>query len=208
MPIKKTVRLTDETIKICHNLTQTGDVVWSSSINDAIQQFSLFVEDNTPDLTFDEWNVFYCIYNGYFAERSVDEVARLHFNVSESYKYDPQVTEFIGSVDDAINFIEKVKSWSVSQKLAVIYKAKSFWRQSPVVDLDDDDDELNNKVVFPDWFDGLGEREKIGLARLELLDITNVQILVNDENYNFPQGCNLGRKSKEFIKLHINTILK
>ncbi|MGO3848697.1 MAG: hypothetical protein ACTJIB_10500 [Pseudoalteromonas prydzensis] len=128
--IKKSVRLVDKTQATLHNLTLTGEVNWSGSINDMAAQFELFVNDNTPELTAKEWNVFYCAYNGYMPSQDQEREARmLSWHISEGYQYDEQIREFIGSEAAAVALIDRVKSWSLSQQLAVIYKAKSFWRK-------------------------------------------------------------------------------
>lgn len=130
MPIKKSVRLSDQTMAVCHNLTLTGDVNWSGSINDMTAHFELFINDNTPELTDSEWNVFYCAYNGYMPSQDQEREARmLSWHISEGYQYDEQIREFIGSEAAAVALIDRVKSWSLSQQLAVIYKAKAFWRK-------------------------------------------------------------------------------
>ncbi|WP_088212948.1 hypothetical protein [Shewanella sp. Shew256] len=67
------------------------------------------------------------------------EADTLPWHISEGYQYDSQITEFLGSKEAAINLIERVKSWSTSQRLAVIYKARAYWRQQPV-DLDASDE--------------------------------------------------------------------
>lgn len=128
--IKKSVRLIDATQATLHSLTLTGDVNWSGSINDLAMHFELFVNDNIPELTENEWNVFYCCYNGYMPSQDQEREARLlSWHISEGYQYDEQIKEFIGSEEIAIKLIERVKSWTLSQQLAVIYKAKSFWRK-------------------------------------------------------------------------------
>lgn len=128
--IKKSVRLVDETQAVLHNLTLTGEVNWSGSINDLAAQFKLFVNDNTPELTENEWNAFYCAYNGYMPSQDQEREARLlSWHISEGYQFDEQIREFIGSEEAAVELIERVKNWSLSQQLAVIYKAKSFWRK-------------------------------------------------------------------------------
>ena len=128
--IKKSVRLIDATQATLHNLTLTGEVNWSGSINDLAGQFELFINDNTPELTQNEWHVFYCAYNGYMPSQDQEREARLlSWHVSEGYQYDEQVRDFIGSDEAAIELIARVKSWTMSQQLAVIYKAKSFWRK-------------------------------------------------------------------------------
>lgn len=128
--IKKSVRLIDDTQATLKNLTVTPDTNWSGSINDMAAQYELFVNDNTPNLTNEEWHVFYCAYNGYMPSQDQEREARLlSWHVSEGYQYDEQIRGFLGNEDAAIALIERVKSWSLSQQLAVIYKAKAYWQK-------------------------------------------------------------------------------
>jgi hypothetical protein len=133
MPVKKSVRLVDETIAIIANLSPGSETNWSRSINNMAEQFSLMINDNTPELTENEWNAFYCSQNGYMPHPEVQEEAKmLSWHISEGYQYDEQVRGFIGTEEQAIALIERIKSWSLSQRLAVIYKAKAFWCKGKV----------------------------------------------------------------------------
>ncbi len=128
--IKKSVRLIDETQAILHNLTLTGEINWSGSINDMATQFEMLIHNNTPMLTDNEWNVFYCAYNGYMPSKDcLLEAESLHLHVSDGYKFDDQIRQFIGSEEAALELTNRVELWSLSEKIAVTYKAKSFWRK-------------------------------------------------------------------------------
>lgn len=134
MAIKKSVRLVDETIAVCNNLTLSGDVNWSGSINAMAEQFNLIIEDNTPELTGKEWDAFYCVHNGYMPHPSIKQEADILFwHISEGYEHDPEVRNCLGSKEAALALIERVKNWSTSQRIAVIYKARAFWRKGPVI---------------------------------------------------------------------------
>lgn len=136
MPVKKSVRLVDETITVCNNLTDhTGEINWSGSINALAERFTLLIDDNTPELTENEWNVFYSGQNGYMPHPNPKvEADTLPWHISEGYQYDEQIREFLGSEEAALDLIERVKSWSTSERLAVIYKSRAFWRKGPNVD--------------------------------------------------------------------------
>jgi hypothetical protein len=128
MAVKKSVRLVAETIAVCANLSPGSETNWSGSINNMAEQFNLFIADNTPELTENEWNAFYCTYNGYMPHPfAKDEAKILAWHISEGYQYDEQVRGFLGEETQALALIERVKSWTISQRLAVIYKAKAFW---------------------------------------------------------------------------------
>lgn len=69
-----------------------------------------------------------CLYNGHIPSEDAQHEARLlSWHVSEGYQYDAQVTEFLGSEQDAISFIEDIKSWSLTKQLSAIYHAKKYW---------------------------------------------------------------------------------
>ncbi|MBB1438389.1 hypothetical protein [Shewanella sp. SG41-4] len=133
MPVKKSVRLVDDTIRTCNNLTQSGDVNWSGSLNAMSEQFNILIEENTPFFRPEQWTVFYCAYNGLISHPDIREEAKqLHWNISEGYQYDGQIRELLGDEQQALAFIEVIKLMSLSERIAIIYKAKSYWRQGLV----------------------------------------------------------------------------
>ncbi len=139
MAIKKSVRLVDETIKLCNELTSPSEAVngvnWSGSINSMAEQYKIFATESLPKLTDKQKNAFFCAYNGYIPAPKIEqEISMLAWNISESYQYDSQVRELIGSEEEAIKFIEEIKKWSKAQKLAVIYMSRSYWRQGSIVE--------------------------------------------------------------------------
>jgi hypothetical protein len=134
MPIKKSVRLVNDTIKLCHELTLTGETNWSGSLNAMAEQYKLFVTECLPELCDAKKFVFYCAFNGYFPNPSIDEeLQSLPWHISESYQYDEQVKMMLDkSGIDVHAFIEEIKAWSKPQKLAVIYMARAYWRQGQI----------------------------------------------------------------------------
>ncbi|WP_372771216.1 hypothetical protein [Pseudoalteromonas sp.] len=128
--VKKSVRLVDATQVILHNLSLSGETNWSGSINAMAEQFELIMVDNLPELTDNEWLSFYCAFNGYMPNPSAEQEARLlPWHISEGYLYDEQIRGFLGSEENAVNFIDRIKTWSTTERLAVIYKARSYWRK-------------------------------------------------------------------------------
>lgn len=132
--IKKSVRLVDNTIDVCRVISITSkqqgneSVNWSGSINAMADGYQLIMSENKPELTDNQWNALYCLYNGHIPSEDAQHEARLlSWHVSEGYQYDAQVTEFLGSEQDAISFIEDIKSWSLTKQLSAIYHAKKYW---------------------------------------------------------------------------------
>mgnify|MGYP006903650915 CR=1 FL=1 len=137
MAIKKSVRLVDATIKLCNELTAPDEaregINWSGSINAMAEQYKIFADESLPQMTDNQRSAFYCAYNGYVPSPQIEqEIKMLPWQISESYQYDEQVRELLGSEEETTAFIEQVKSWSKTQKLAVIYMARSFWRQGQI----------------------------------------------------------------------------
>lgn len=136
--VKKSVRLVDETIELCKALTITGDVNWSGSINAMAEQYKVMIDENMPELSENEKNAFRCVFNGYMPSGNLDqEIRLLSWHISEGYQYDEQVRDFIGSEEAAVGLIERVKGWSKSQCLAVMYDARAFWSAGRAV-IDDE----------------------------------------------------------------------
>lgn len=139
MAVKKSVRLTDDTCELLHKLTLTGDTNWSGSINAMAEQYALLIADNTPPLEEWQWLCFYCGFNGYMPHPDIkSELSRMDWLISESYQYDEQVREIIDENGDVSEFVAQVKGWTTSQKLAVMFKARAYWRQGPVVEAEDE----------------------------------------------------------------------
>jgi hypothetical protein len=135
MAIKKSVRLVDETIKVCNALTIAGDTNYSGSLNSMAQQYKLFVSECLPELTDNEKTAFYCAYNGYMPHPELEvEISQLHWNISEGYQYDEQIRDLLGDEELAIKFIERIQSWQITEKMAVIYMARAYWRQGQIAD--------------------------------------------------------------------------
>lgn len=132
--IKKSVRLVDNTQQVCRVISRTsksaGDdaVNWSGSINAMADEYALIMQENKPELTEQQWNALYCVYNGYASSEDAKQEARLlHWHISEGYQYDEQVRDLLGSEEQALQFIEYIKGWPITQQLSAIYYAKSFW---------------------------------------------------------------------------------
>lgn len=135
MAVKKSVRLTDPTAMALRPFSDaTGEGMnWSGSINAMAEHLRIFVDALTPELTQNQWNALYCCYNGYIPHPDPKEEARLlPWHLQEGYRYDEQVSEFLGEGKEVESFFSKMESFSLEQRLCLIYKAKAFWRTGPV----------------------------------------------------------------------------
>lgn len=94
-------------------------------------EYAIIMEENKPELTQDQWNALYCVYNGYAPSEDPQREARsLPWRIREGYQYDVQVRDSLGSKEQAIGFIEEVNGWSITTQLSAIYFAKAFWSNS------------------------------------------------------------------------------
>lgn len=133
--VKKSVRLIEEAAKVCRSMLRKnaqGEMNWSGAINSALLEYSLMLEENKPELTANQWNALYCVYNGYEPSSDPRQEARLlSWHVSEGYQFDEQVRGFLGSEGNASEFINQIKDWSLSKQLSAIYHARKFWFDEP-----------------------------------------------------------------------------
>lgn len=133
--VKKSVRLIEGAAKVCRSMLRKnaqGEMNWSGAINSALLEYSLMLEENKPELTADQWNALYCVYNGYEPSNDPRQEARLlSWHVSEGYQFDEQVRGFLGSEGNASEFINQIKGWPLSVQLSAIYHARKFWFDEP-----------------------------------------------------------------------------
>ena len=68
-------------------------------------EYALIMEENKPELTFNQWNALYCLYNGYMPSEYPEREARLlWWHISEGYTWDEQIKEFLGT-QESYNFV-------------------------------------------------------------------------------------------------------
>jgi|TARA_R110000796_G_scaffold50909_5_gene120196 hypothetical protein len=128
MSIKKSVRLVDETIKLCHELTSQGDTNWSGAINTMAQHYKVFVDECLPSLTANEKKFIYYVYTDYIPQPNLEmEFYQQDWHVNECWLYDKQASDLLGTNEQAIEFVKRVRAWSKPEKLAVIYMARVYW---------------------------------------------------------------------------------
>ncbi|EGR0592935.1 TPA: hypothetical protein P7L42_003373 [Vibrio cholerae] len=129
--VKKSVRLVDNTVDACRVISKASGndtVNWSGSLNAMADEYTLIMQENKPELTQEQWNALYSVYNGYMPSEDAQREARLlSWHVSEGYQYDQTVRELLGTEQDAVRFIEEIKSWTLTKQLSAIYHAKKFW---------------------------------------------------------------------------------
>jgi predicted oxidoreductase len=126
--IKKSVRLTDATIETCKALSDAGDVNWSGSINAMAEQYQLLIKEAMPEMQENQWNAIYCCFNGYAPHPDINqEINMLPWHIEQGCEFDDQVRDFLGDEQQSKLFIETIKQMSPSQRLAIIYKARTYW---------------------------------------------------------------------------------
>ena len=99
------------------------------------EQYKIFATEALPELADNQRAAFHCAYNGYIAPPNLEqEIDMLPWNIEQGYQYDSQIRDLLGSEEVAVTFISEIKEWSKAQKLAVIYMARAYWRQGPIVE--------------------------------------------------------------------------
>ena len=149
--VKKSVRLTAETIEAIRQVSQGNEINWSGSINDISSRYLLFVDNNLPTLTENEKLALATGFNGkLFDPKNLKrEVEMLAFHIGASIENDGQVAEFLwrdSELDldaflksDALdNFYQRVKRWTTSERLAVIHYVTAFWSPK-LISIEDDE---------------------------------------------------------------------
>ena len=133
MAYKKSVRITDAAAaELAAFSDATGEGMnWSGSINAMAEYVALVNQSITPELTENQWQALYCCYNGYVPHPNpADEANLLPWHIGEGYRCNEQVKIFLGSAEEAREFVNQVKEMTLAQRLAVICAAKKFWRRS------------------------------------------------------------------------------
>jgi len=139
MTIKKSVRLSDLSERLCLILSETGEPNYSGTLNKIAERYETIIGQTLPDLTQNEKLAICQCYNGYMKpERVRDQIAALEFTISEGYQWDDNVKELLigaESADDLLGndgseiqtLLEKVRSWTIPERIAVIDMTERFW---------------------------------------------------------------------------------
>jgi hypothetical protein len=129
MTIKKSIYLVDVTINECQSLSEHGNINWSSSINAIAERYKLFYNYCLPALCEAEKNAIAQAYNGRVWHEKIDqEIKIMHWQIADAIEHDSSVRELLESDNvDANDFVERVKSFTNAERLAVIAFVNHFW---------------------------------------------------------------------------------
>lgn len=127
--VKKSVRLVEDTIRNCRALSSGGDINWSGSINSMSARYLLFVKHSLPELSNGEKLALCQCYHGKLLNDDIlTEVRMMEWQVDQAYQYDSNVRDIIGHHElDVKSIFDRIKSWTVPQRLAVLHEAQSYW---------------------------------------------------------------------------------
>lgn len=128
MSVKKSVRLGPLAERLCLILSDSGEPNFSGTINKVMDRYNHLIAASMPELEEPERLAIVQCYNGYMKpERTLDQIAGLEFTISEGYKYDDNVKELIRSEQAFQALLEKVRSWSTGERIAVIDMTERYW---------------------------------------------------------------------------------
>lgn len=135
--VKKSLRLTVDTCKTLLAIkvnSDAGETNWSGSVNALANQFNTLIDLCLPELSENERLAFAMAYNGRVQHQDIEQEAKmLHFNISEGWQYNEQI-QTLFTQEQALEFIDRVRNWSLSEKISVIHKSKEYWATRPIVD--------------------------------------------------------------------------
>ena len=124
------ISLSKHAEKICFELSSCGLPERQEIVNDVFALYELCVRDNLPSLTQVEKLTIFAAFNGKISIDIINEIQNLPINVYEAYIYDPSVKIQLDKSDTNIEkFIQRIETWSLTQKIAVHHAAKAFWRK-------------------------------------------------------------------------------
>ena len=130
MSIKKSVRLSDDVVKMCH-LISDHEVNFSRSINIMVDRYKYIMEKSLPELSEGETLALCAMYNGrvYHDDTQV-EVSAIGAMLHESFEYDPNITEILNQHNvDVDVFAMRVLKFSAAEKVAILHMAQKFWNE-------------------------------------------------------------------------------
>lgn len=151
--VKKSVRLSPETVGTIRQISNFGEVNWSGSLNDIASRYMLLVKHSLPELSENEKMALAVVFNGkLFDSRYMDREAKaLHIHIGYAIESDGHFVEWLWRDSDldleafiksdaAEQFYKRVTEWTIPERLAVIHYVTAFWSPK-LISLDDSEDD-------------------------------------------------------------------
>ena len=147
--VKKSVRLSGNTVDVIKKTNPDGDINWSRSINEMTARYALFVKHGLPSLTDNEKMVIMACFGG----REINnlniehEIEMLHMQIEQGLSRsevigllakDTQLQNYgddNNEIDDVRRrFCKKAKLWNATQRLAILHHVQSVWTEQAETD--------------------------------------------------------------------------
>lgn len=136
--IKKNVRITHETVDILKGIFALGQPNFSVAINAMAESFHYLMEQYKPVFSREQWMACYAVYNGHAFGSAELEASMLPTQIWDGVQYDPQVLEFLGSMEQAEAFVAQCNQLSTVQRTSVLYHVAHFWNDRHPIEAEDD----------------------------------------------------------------------
>lgn len=128
MSTKKSVRLSDDAVRLCH-LISDHEVNFSRSINVMADRYKYIMEKSLPELSEGETLALCAMYNGHaYHDDTQVEVSAIGAMLHESFEYDPNIAEILNQYSvDVDAFAMRVLKFSAAEKVAILHMVQKFW---------------------------------------------------------------------------------
>lgn len=141
-PVKKSLRLSANTVAVIQKDSSSTDINWSRSINNMVTRYNLFVEYALLRITTQELTTVVKCYGG----RAINdqdikhEIDMLHLQVQKGI-YDPAVSSFLltlGFKDQSElegfreDLQKKSSNWCRAERLAVLHHVEEHYRAANI----------------------------------------------------------------------------
>lgn len=150
--VKKSVRLSTETVEAIREISNFGEVNWSGALNDIASRYMMLVKNSLPELSENEKMALAAAFNGkLFDSKYMEREAKaLHIHIGYAIESDGHFVEllwrdsdldfgaFIKS-DAAEQFYKRVTEWTFCERLAVIHYVSAFWAPK-LISIEDSED--------------------------------------------------------------------
>ena len=124
-------KLSQQGAKVSYEMSSHGSPDFEQHISQAFMLYEFMVRDNLPPVSEDEKNVLYMTFSGHLSTNLMSDIHNIAGRVWEEYNWNPQVQDILVNTD-VVEFVERIDSWSLSQKIAMYHAIKAFWKKGQI----------------------------------------------------------------------------
>ncbi|HGS4512683.1 TPA: hypothetical protein ACMDOZ_002379 [Vibrio cholerae] len=136
----RTIHLASKTVGLFRVMSMAKEnnpfkgIGWSYSANAMADEYQLIMEENKPSLDDNHWRALHWLYDLYKPTTdAAKEADSLPERLLQAYHDDYHVSAALGNEEQALSFINEIRQWSKTKRLAAIFQAKANWTSEPPV---------------------------------------------------------------------------